>query len=99
MYNLRKAEAKDLDILKKWKAETIFVYAHNISLEEKNKIWHYIESNTHASNYEIVTMDNKDIGCLSLKNEKNGILIDEIFLEKEYRNLGIGTSIIKDIIK
>ena len=99
MYNLRKAEAKDLDILKKWKAETIFVYAHNISLEEKNKIWHYIESNTHVSNYEIVTMDNKDIGCLSLKNEKNGILVDEIFLEKEYRNLGIGTSIIKDITK
>ena len=44
-------------------------------------------------------MDNKDIGCLLLKNEKNGILIDEIFLEKEYRNLGIGTSIIKDITK
>ena len=31
------------------------------------------------------------------KNE-NGLLLDEIFIEEQYRNKGIGTSIIKDVV-
>ena len=31
------------------------------------------------------------------KNE-NGLLLDEIFIEKQYRNKGIGTSIIKGVV-
>ncbi len=33
-----------------------------------------------------------------MEDREDGILIDEIYLEKEYRNLGIGTSIIKELI-
>ena len=31
------------------------------------------------------------------KNE-SGLLLDEIFIEEQYRNKGIGTSIIKDVV-
>ena len=33
-----------------------------------------------------------------LTNNDNGKLLDELYLEEEYRNKGIGTNIIKDIL-
>ena len=38
------------------------------------------------------------IGCILLTNNDNGKLLDEIYLEEEYRNKGIGTKIIMDIL-
>ena len=43
-------------------------------------------------------VDNKIIGCLLLTNKDDGKLLDEIYLEKVYRNKGIGTEIIRDIL-
>ena len=43
-------------------------------------------------------IDNDIIGCLLLTNKDDGKLLDEIYLEEDYRNKGIGTSIIKDIL-
>ena len=40
----------------------------------------------------------KIVGCILLTNNDNGKLLDEIYLEEEYRNKGIGTKIIMDIL-
>ncbi len=49
--------------------------------------------------YKIVKSDNKKIGCLLVTKRMTILFLDEIYLEEEYRNKGIGTSIIKDILK
>ena len=44
-------------------------------------------------------MINNNIGgCLLISDNNDGIILDEIYLEDKYRNKGIGTNIIKDIL-
>ena len=45
-------------------------------------------------------MCNKNkVGCLLVTKKDDGVILDEIYLEEEYRNKGIGTDIIKNILK
>lgn len=39
------------------------------------------------------------MGCVLVTKNDDGVLIDEIYIEKEYRNNGIGTDIIKNILQ
>jgi ribosomal protein S18 acetylase RimI-like enzyme len=50
------------------------------------------------NDYCNIIVDNKIVGCILLTNNDNGKLLDEIYLEEEYRNKGIGTKIIMDIL-
>ena len=100
-YILVKSSNDDVDKLIEYKKETVFKYANNLSEEEKNKISNYINNNiaSEIKNYcNIVIIDNI-VGCLLLIDKEDGKLLDEIYLKKEYRNKGIGTDIIKNIIK
>ena len=49
-------------------------------------------------NYEIIIINNQKVGCLLLEKYKDGILLNEIYLDKNYRNKGIGTSILANIL-
>lgn len=100
-YNLIKSTQKDVEKLKQYKKETIFEYADNLSKEEIERIENYINCNVpnEIDNYCNIVIDNKIVGCLLITKEDNGMLLDEIYLEKEYRNKGIGTDIIKQILK
>ena len=99
-YKLVKSSINDIDILIKYKKETIFEYANNLSNEEIDRINNYVTNNIpdYLDNYNNIVINNKIIGCLLITNIDDGILLDEIYLEEEYRNKGIGTSIIKNII-
>ena len=99
-YKLVKSSINDIDILIKYKKETIFEYAKNLSNEEIDRINNYVTNNIpkELNNYNNIVINNKIIGCLLITNIDDGILLDEIYLEEEYRNKGIGTSIIKNII-
>ena len=48
--------------------------------------------------YNIV-FDDKIIGSILLKDIQEGKIIDEIYIEKEFRNNGIGTDIIMKVVK
>ena len=99
-YKLVKSSINDIDILIKYKKETIFEYAKNLSNEEIDRINNYVTNNIpdYLDNYNNIVINNKIIGCLLITNIDDGILLDEIYLEEEYRNKGIGTSIIKNVI-
>ena len=99
-YKLIKSSNDDVNKLIDYKKKTIFEYADNLSQEEIDKINNYVNNNVPKliNNYSNIVVDNKVVGCLLLTNKDDGILLDEIYLEEEYRNKGIGTSIIKDII-
>ena len=100
-YQLVKSTTKDIKKLIGYKKATIYDYAKDLTCEEKEKIELYI-MNTIPDDikryFNIVCYD-KTIGCLLLKDYEDGILLDEIYLEEEYRNQGIGTDIIKNILK
>ena len=99
-YELVKSSIEDIDRLIEYKKKTIFEYAKDLSNDEIDKINNYVTSEVPKliNDYCNIVVDNKVIGCLLLTNKDDGILLDEIYLEEEYRNKGIGTNIIKEVI-
>lgn len=99
-YKLLKSTSNDINRLIEYKKRTIYEYAKDLSDEEINKINRYIASEVPKliNVYCNIMVDNKIIGCLLLTNKDDGKLLDEIYLEKVYRNKGIGTEIIRDIL-
>lgn len=99
-YKLLKSSSNDVNRLIEYKKRTIYEYAKDLSDEEINKINRYITSEVPKliNVYCNIMVDNKIIGCLLLTNKDDGKLLDEIYLEKVYRNKGIGTEIIRDIL-
>lgn len=99
-YSLVDASIDDIDYLKQAKSNIIYTYANNLTEEEKNEINNYIDTSIpkELKEYKIILFNNKAIGCLLIKKQDDGVLLDEIYLEESYRSLGIGTEIIKNIL-
>ena len=100
-YELIFAKDENIDLLIEYKSKNIFEYAVSLSEEEVDKINDYVKCNIpkQIQDYKIITSDSKIVGCLLVEKHLDGVLLDEIYLDEEYRNKGIGTSIIKNIIK
>ena len=100
-YDLVSAEANNISLLIKYKLSTILDYANNISKEEDKKIRDYVRDSIMDEfiNYKLIKVNDNIIGCLYIRDYDDGIIIDELYLEEEYRGKGIGTSIIKSILK
>ena len=99
-YKLMKANIDDVSILIDYKLKSIFDYAENLSLEEIKQINNYVKSNVpkQIDDYKVICINDIKIGCLLVVNKDDGVLLNEIYLEEKYRNKGIGTSIIKEIL-
>ena len=100
-YELINSSKNDIERLIKYKKETIYEFANNLSEEEINRINNYIITSVPKllDNYLDIVINNKVIGCVLITNKDDGKLLDEIYIEEKFRNKGIGTSIIKDIIR
>ena len=100
MYKLIKSEKRDIEKLIEYKKRTIYEYAENLSNEEIIKINNYVETNIPKiiDNYYNIIVNEKIVGCVLLTDIDDGKLLDEIYLEEQYRNKGIGTDIIKNIL-
>lgn len=100
MYKLIKSEKRDIEKLIEYKKRTIYEYAENLSNEEIIKINNYVETNIPKliNNYCNIIVNEKIVGCVLLTDIDDGKLLDEIYLEEQYRNQGIGTDIIKNIL-
>ena len=99
-YELVKANKKDINRLIEYKRKTIFEYANNLDKDEIKKINTYIDNSVskEINNYYKIVIKGKTVGCLLTENKDDGILIDELYLESEYRNKKIGSNIIENII-
>lgn len=100
VYQLENATVDDLNLLIKYKLSNIFEYTKDLDQEEITKINNYVNSHIpkQIGNYKIIKADNKIIGCLLVEKHLDGVILDEIFIEEEYRNKGIGTQIISDVL-
>ena len=100
IYNLIKASNKDIDRLIEYKRKIIFEYAKDLSEEEINEINNYVNKEVKKliKYYFNIIVDNKIVGSLLLTKKDDGILLDEIYIEEKYRNNGIGTNIIKEVM-
>lgn len=99
-YKLQSAKQKDIDILIRYKLSNIFEYANNLSIEEINQINKYVKDEVpnQIDNYKVIIIDDKICGCILIETKDDGIIIDELYIEEKYRNSGIGTKLISNVI-
>ena len=100
-YNIIKANDNNIDYVKKAKLYNIFAFAHDLPEDEIIKINNYVNSDIPKiiEEYKLIVLDNRVIGCYLIVNKDDGIMLDEIFIDDEFRNKGIGSSIISKILK
>lgn len=100
-YSLINSTKLDVKKLINYKLQTVLEYAENLSKKEIKQIEDYVNNAIfkQLSFYKLILFEDKKIGCLLVLNKEDGILLDEIYIEKEYRNKGIGTNIISNILK
>ena len=99
MYSFRKATSNDY----------IFLYELNVSTMKKyvEQTWgwddkaqqEYFKSKFVPDEFKIIVENEKDIGVVSIIDKTDEIFIDLIEIIPEYQNKGLGTAILKDIIK
>ena len=101
MYKLVKASKKDIPRLIQYKKDIIYMYSKGLSEEEKENINEYVINSVNEifKDYYNIIIDDKIIGSVCIRDLENAKLLDEIYLEKEFRNKGIGTDIIRKIIE
>ena len=99
-YRLKNASSNDIERIKYYKLKTIVDYANNLSDDEMKEIENYICESVLSliNDYKNIIYNNKIIGSFLAKNIDEGSLLDEIIIEKEYRNMGFGSSIINELI-
>ena len=101
MYKLVKSSKKDIPRLIQYKKDIIYMYSKDLAEDERNKIDEYIITSVNEmfKYYYNIIIDDKIIGSVSIKDLENTKLLDEIYLEKGFRNKGIGTDIIMKVLK
>lgn len=99
-YKLVNASITDLERIKKYKFKTIFEYANNLEQEEKERINNYVNRTipNQIDKYKNIIINDNIVGSVLLIEIEDGILLDEIYIEEPYRNKGIGTIVIKNIL-
>ncbi len=100
-YELVKAKKNDFEKIEEYRLKTV-ITDEITDYEEEKKIKEYISKTLKKQlhSYFMIVVDNKKIGTVGYyETSKNTILIEELFIEEEYRNCEIGTSILKDIIE
>lgn len=101
-YTLVDASEKDIEILTSMKSITMIDdrMDKKLNYNEKKKIKNDIAKNIQESysSYKLIYVGKKLAGAFALIDYKDGLMLDQIYLFKEYRNMGIGTNIINDII-
>ena len=99
-YKLDSSSKKDIDTLIKYKLNSILKYASNLSNKELDEINTYVKDNVpkQLNNYKLINIDGNIVGCILVENKDDGVIIDELYIEEKYRNNGIGTDLINNVI-
>ena len=101
-YTLVDAQEKDIEILTSMKSITMIDdnMDKKLTYDEKKKIKKSIAESIQESysTYKMIYVGKATVGAFAVIDYEDGLMLDHIYLLKEYRNQGIGTSIINEII-
>lgn len=97
-YELIDVTKDKLELLIKYKLDTII--SDDIREEEKARINNYVKENSlkKINDSKFIRVNERIVGCVVLYNYEDGVLLDELYLESDYRGFKIGTSILSDIL-
>jgi len=99
-YELLNASINDIERLKKYKQKNIFEYAKDLDDLEIEKINNYVNETIpkEVDEYKNIVLNKKIIGSFLLTKNGEDLLLEEIFIEEQYRNKGIGESVLRYIL-
>ena len=99
-YELKKATKQDMSKLIDYELSNIFEYAGKLTKEEQEQINQYVKNQVyeHLEHYKMIEVNHHKVGCLCIENKDDGLLINELYLEENNRNNGIGTRILKQVL-
>ena len=102
-YKIVEAKEKDIEILSSIKLVTMIDDDMDkaLSFEEKSKVRRSVLKDIKKTftSYKLIYIGKKIGGAYCLTPYENGLMIDELYLFKEYRNQGIGTNILEKLKK
>ena len=98
-FDVVRASDMDIDFLIKRKIDIILKYADNLSEYEIEKINEYSKNEVcqNIDHYQIIKCDDNVVGSVLVVPYLDGVMIDDLYICEEFRNVGIGTRIIQDI--
>jgi len=101
MYKLLNAKENDVKRLVNYEKEIITEFANDLSIEEKKKIDEYVKKSVvkNLKDYKIILFEEKIVGSIELKILKTQTKIINFYIESSFRGKGIGSEILKDILK
>lgn len=99
-FDVVRASDMDIDLLIKRKIDIILKYADNLSKDEIERINEYSKNEVcqNIDYYQLIKCDDNVVGSVLVVPYLDGVMIDDLYLCEKFRNVGIGTKIIHDII-
>ena len=102
-FRIINAKEKDIEILTSMKLVTMIddEMDKKLSHKEKNKIKDSITSNIELNykKYKMILVDQTVVGAYLVDDYLDGQMLDELYLFKDYRRKGIGSKILRKLIK
>ena len=100
LYELVDSTSNDIQNIIDYKCDNIFMYDYDLNDEEKGRIRKYVENDilVELDNFKMIKVEDILVGTVGVIDYEDGKMIDEIFILEEYRNRGIGTDIINNIL-
>lgn len=99
MYNFRNVSESDFNFLYGLNESTTKDYVERVWGWDEGFQKNNFRSKFRPSMYKIIVKDNKDIGALALIERGSKLFIKRIQILPEYQHKGLGTMVLKDILK
>ncbi len=98
-FKLVKAKERDYETLCNYKRQSIFVF-DDVPKQDYDKINNYLKTSFKKliKYFQMIKIKDITIGCVGVRVFEDGVLLDEIWVDSDYRGNGIGSKIIKDIL-
>ncbi len=97
--NLRTATNSDLVLTYRIKTNSIKPYVEKIWSWNEAHQWEIHKDNFIASDIKIIELKQQGVGYLVVKETDKQIIIENLLIDKDFQNLGIGKVIIQEIIQ
>ena len=98
MIELRPANSEDFNFLYMLKKNTLKEYISKTWGWDEKWQKEYFSKNFKPKLIKIITLSGRDIGCISIFEEKDYYFLSIIEILPKYQNQGIGSKLIKDLL-